>query len=258
MNGGGVTLQREGEVAFVTFDRPEARNAMTWEMYERLAEVLDELAAATDVRVAVFRGAGGKAFVAGTDIGQFTRFDSAEDGIAYEQFVDRLIARVEAVPVPTVAVVEGYAVGGGLAIAAACDLRICTPDAKFGLPIARTVANCLSMRNYARLVALLGASRALAMILMADMLDAERALQAGFVMEVVPREDLEARVEAVCATLAGHAPITLRVTKEAVRRIIAAMAPDGDELVRETYGSSDFREGVSAFLEKRKPVWRGE
>lgn len=256
MSAGRVLLERGGAVARITFERPEARNAMTWEMYEQLGRVLDELETASDVRIAVLRGAGGRAFVAGTDISQFTRFESADDGIAYERFIDELIDRLEALPIPTLAVVEGYAVGGGLAIAAACDLRICTPDAKFGLPIARTVGNCLSMRNYARLVALIGAARAKAMILTARMLPAEEARLAGFVMEVVDSGELDARVEALCATISKNAPITMRVTKEAIRRVVAGMVPDGADLIREAYGSDDFREGVAAFIAKREPEWR--
>ncbi len=257
MSTGRVVCERRGEVARVVFDRPEARNAMTWEMYEQLSKVLDQLEAAEDLRVVVFRGAGGRAFVAGTDISQFTRFQSADDGVEYERLIDDVVDRIDALRIPTLAVVEGFAVGGGLAIAAACDLRICTPDAKFGLPIARTVGNCLSMRNYARLVAVIGASRAKAMILTAEPLPAEEARQAGFVMDVVPREELEDRVDAVCTMLIRNAPITLRVTKEAIRRILSQMVPDGADLIRETYGSADFREGVSAFVEKRQPVWKG-
>jgi enoyl-CoA hydratase/carnithine racemase len=257
MSAGHVRFERAGDVARLTFDRPEARNAMTWEMYQELGHALDRLEAAQDLRVAVLRGEGGRAFVAGTDISQFTRFASAEDGIAYERFIDGLMGRIESVRIPTVAVIEGFAVGGGLAIASACDLRICTPDAKFGLPIARTVGNCLSMRNYAQLIALLGASRAKKMILTAEFLSAEEALQSGFVMEVVPPEQLDERVAALCATLGRNAPITLRVTKEAIRRIVALLVPDGSDLIREAYGSADFREGVSAFVAKRPPVWKG-
>lgn len=257
MGAGQVRLERDGVIATVVFDRPEARNAMTWEMYQRLAGIVDELASDEEVRVVVFRGAGGKAFVAGTDIRQFEDFASAEDGMEYERFVDDLIGRLETLPVPTIAVVEGYAVGGGLAIAAVCDLRLCTPDAKFGLPIARTVGNCLSMSNYARLVALMGASRAKAMILLADMMDADEARASGFAHELVERDALDERVDALCESLARNAPITLRVTKEAIRRIVERMVPEGGDLIRETYGSEDFREGVAAFLEKRRPRWKG-
>lgn len=257
MSSGRVVLERRGDVAVVTFDRPEARNALTWDMYQDLSNALDVIESSADLRVGVLRGAGGRAFVAGTDISQFTRFESVDDGLAYEQFIDAILGRLEAVPIPTIAVVEGYAVGGGLAIAAACDLRICTPDASFGLPIARTVGNCLSMRNYAQLVAQIGPSRAKAMILTAELLTAEEAQRAGFVMEIVGPAMLEQRIEALCSILRRNAPITMRVTKEAVRRIVARTVPEGEDLVRAAYGSADFREGVAAFVAKRPPHWLG-
>jgi enoyl-CoA hydratase/carnithine racemase len=252
-----LRFERRGSTAFITFNRPEARNAMTWEMYEALFAGCEEVDADDDVRVLVLRGAGEKAFVAGTDIKQFLEFESGEDGIVYEERMERIVGRLETVRKPTVAVIDGYAIGGGLAIAAVSDLRVCTPEAKFGMPIARTLGNCLSVENYARLVALLGPARTKALIFTARMISAEEALSAGFATEVVPREEIDARVEELCAALAAHAPITLRVTKEAVRRLTFAGLPDAKDLVVETYGSADFREGVEAFVEKRQPRWSG-
>jgi enoyl-CoA hydratase/carnithine racemase len=252
-----LLFERRGSVAFITFNRPEARNAMTWEMYDALYACCEEVDADDDVRVLVLRGAGDKAFVAGTDIKQFLEFESGEDGVVYEERMERIVGRLETVRKPTVAVIDGYAIGGGLAIAAVSDLRLCTPEAKFGMPIARTLGNCLSVENYARLVALLGPARTKALIFTARMFSAEEALSAGFATEVVPREEMDGRVEELCAALASHAPITLRVTKEAVRRLTLAGLPDANDLVVETYGSADFREGVEAFVEKRRPRWSG-
>jgi enoyl-CoA hydratase/carnithine racemase len=257
VQAGATRFEREGAIARVVFDRPAARNAMTWEMYDQLAEACERIAADPSVRVAVFRGAGGKAFVAGTDIAQFRDFRSPEDGIAYERRIEGYLARLEALPVPSLAVVEGWAVGGGLLIAAACDLRIATPQARFGVPIARTLGNCLSVANYARVVAAFGASRAKKMLLLAENLGAEEALAAGFLTEIVAPERLERRVAELCERLGSHAPVTMRVTKEAIRRLLHAALPGGDDLVRACYGSADFHEGVEAFLEKREPRWRG-
>ena len=257
MTQGTVGFSRDGQVAHITFSRPESRNAMTWSMYQRFGEILDELARADGVRVVVLRGEGGKAFIAGTDISQFLEFKTVDEGVAYEEVIEGLIGRLEALPIPTVAVVEGYAVGGGLAIAAACDLRLCTPDARFGAPIARTVGNCLSMQNYARLAALIGVSRAKAMLFTASMIGAEDALNAGLVLDVVERDALDQRVGELCATLASHAPLTLRVTKEAFRRITHGHGAEGADLVRIAYESRDFQEGVAAFMEKRAPEWQG-
>ena len=176
MSDGEVRLVREGAVATILFDRPQARNAMTWRMYEGLAAACAELSDDNGVRVAVLRGVGGKAFIAGTDIAQFQEFTTAEQGVAYEAKMEAYLGALEALPMPTLAVVEGWAIGGGLAIAACCDLRIATAGSKFGVPIARTLGNCLSVTNYARLVAALGPARAKRMLLMAENLSAEEAL----------------------------------------------------------------------------------
>jgi len=201
------------------------------------------------VRAVVLRGAGGKAFVAGTDIAQFSAFESGEDGLRYEAEIDRIVGRLEAVAKPTVALVDGFAMGSGLALSAACDLRVCTPAARFGLPIARTVGNCLSMANYARLAALIGEARLKDIVFTARAIEADEALAIGLATEVV--DDAEARVLELCDTLASHAPVTMRVSKEALRRLRAAGLPDGDDLVREAYASEDFKDRVAAFLAKR-------
>ena len=244
-----VVVERRGSAAWVTFNRPEAHNAMTFAMYELLYEACATVDADDEVRVMVLRGAGEKAFVAGTDIRQFADFDeTGKDALAYEETIDRIVGRLETVAKPTVALVDGFAMGSGLALSAACDLRVCTPAAKFGLPIARTVGNCLSMDNYARLEALLGPARVKDIIFTARTIEAEEALALGLATEVVEADRAEARVEELCELLASHAPVTLKVTKEALRRIRAATTPDGDDLVREAYGSEGFRRNVAAFL----------
>lgn len=254
-----VLVEREGGVVTATFNRPEARNAMTWAMYERLHDLCDEVDADESIRVLVLKGAGGKAFVAGTDIAQFTEFKDGEDGLRYEREGDRRSGRIARVAKPVIAQIQGYAVGGGFGIAAGADLRIATPDARFGAPIARTLGNCLSMQAYARYVELLGASRLKELIFTARLMPADEALAAGFVHEIVAADAIESRVKEIAATIASHAPITLQVTKEAVRRIQAARpVPDGDDLVARTYGSADFHEGVRAFLEKRPARWSGK
>jgi enoyl-CoA hydratase/carnithine racemase len=246
-----VLHERRGPALWVTFNRPKAHNAMTFAMYEELFERCEHADADNDVRALVLRGAGEKAFVAGTDIRQFAAFESGDDGVEYEATIDRIVGRLETVAKPTIALVDGYAMGSGLALSAACDLRICTPEAKFGLPIARTVGNCLSMENYARLAALLGSARLKELIFTARSIEPDEALSIGLATEVVEEDEAEARVQELCERLAGHAAVTLRVTKEALRRLRDTGLPDGDDLVRETYGSEDFRRTVQAFLAKR-------
>ena len=257
--GDHVLVTRDGPIVTVTFNRPEARNAMTWGMYQRLYEACEEVDADDAVRVLVLRGAGGKAFVAGTDISQFSKFESAEDGLRYERDGDQRTGRVARVKKPVVAQIQGVAVGGGFGIAAGADVRIATPDARFGLPMARTLGNCLSMKAYARFMDLLGSSRLKELMFTARLLSADEALAAGFVHEIVPAEKIEERVRELAGKIASHAPITLWVTKEAIRRVQESRRlPDGDDLVATTYGSADFREGVRAFVEKRPPRWTGK
>jgi len=253
-----VLIERDGPVLTLTFNRPRQRNALTWNMYERLAQACDDVDADDSIRVFVLRGAGGKAFVAGTDISQFRVFQTAEAGIEYERDSDRRMSRLERVRKPVIAQIEGVAVGGGFRIAAACDLRIATPDARFGAPIARTLGNCLSMEAYARLLDLFGPARLKELIFTARLISADEARAAGFVNELVAPDLIGARVRVLAQELASHAPITLQVTKEALRRLQAARAlPDGDDLIALTYTSADFREGVRAFLAKEQPRWTG-
>jgi enoyl-CoA hydratase/carnithine racemase len=254
---GQVRLDVEGAIASVTFDRPEARNAMTWAMYESLVRICEQLRDDASIRVVRFRGAGGQAFVAGTDIAQFQSFSSGEDGVAYERRIDACIGLLESLPMATVAVLEGWAIGGGLAIATACDFRIATPGTRLGVPIARTLGNCLSISNVARLVAALGRPRTERLLLLADLLTAEEALAAGYVLEVAAPEGIDAASERLCQRLAALAPVTQRVSKAALNRLLHAQLPDVDDLIRACYGSEDFREGVAAFVAKRSPAWRG-
>ncbi len=254
-----VLLERRGDVVWLTFNRPEARNAMTFAMYERMAAVARDVDADRSVRALVLTGAGA-AFVSGTDISQFTSFARDEDALEYERRMDEWMSALERVRVPTIAALRGPVVGGGAAIAAACDLRIAAPSARFGVPVARTLGNCFSMANLVRLSSLVGVARVKEIVFTARLVDADEALRIGLYHEVTKDEDaLVPRVEELARTIAQCAPLTLQATKEALRRIRERMQPaESADLILLCYMSRDFREGVNAFMEKRKPVWRGE
>ena len=254
---GAVHLTIAAGVAAVVFDRPQARNAMTWAMYEQLAAICKQLVCDSSVRVVTFRGAGGEAFVAGTDIAQFAAFKSGDDGVAYERQIDHGIGLIESLPMPTVAVIDGWTIGGGLAIATACDFRIATPASRFGVPIAKTLGNCLSMTNLARLVNAWDASRVKRMLLLAELMRADEALACGFLLQVCEAAELDAAASALCQRLTALAPVTQTVTKESLRRLMLHGLPDSEDLIRRCYGSADFADGVAAFVAKRPAQWTG-
>ncbi|MAG70521.1 MAG: enoyl-CoA hydratase [Acidobacteria bacterium] len=256
-----ATFETIGPLATLTFNRPEVRNAMTWEMYQALFDACEAVDASEEIRTLILKGAGGEAFVSGTDIAQFQEFDSPGDGIAYERRLDEVMDRLERVAKPTIAQIEGVATGGGCAIALACDLRYCTPESRFGMPIARTLGNCLSAANHARLVDLVGPARVKELIFTGRLIDAAEAASLGLVNRVIDGSRLGQSVRETAAAIAENAPLTIMATKEIVRRIQASrrLDPDGArDLIELCYTSEDFAEGVAAFLAKRPPKWKGK
>jgi len=252
-----LQVRLEDGVLTVVFDRPAARNAMTFAMYEGLYEACERADAEDDVKVLVLTGAG-KAFVAGTDIAQFSSFTTGQDGIDYELGISRVVDRLEDVTVPTVAVVRGACVGGGLALAAACDLRVASRSGRFGVPIARTLGNCLSMNSVSLLVSQLGPARSLDLLLRARLLTAEEAHAAGFVSELAADdESLDEVAAAVVQPLLTHAPLTMWAAKQAVTRLRRATLPYGDDVVARAFGSDDFHRALQSFSAKERPVWQG-
>ena len=257
MPSSNVVWDIDGPVGTLTFNRPHARNALTWDMYDALVEACERVDAG-DLRVLVIRGSGG-AFAAGTDISQFKEFKSGDDGIAYERRLDAAIDRLERVRRATVAVVDGPAVGGGCAIALACDLRICSTRARFGVPVAKTLGNCLSAANLARLVDLIGPAHVKDLLFTARLIDADEAVALGLATRVVAAEDLERDVRTLTHELCNRASSTIEATKALLQRVREHRRPlPADDIIAKCYMSDDFREGVAAFLEGRSPAWRGD
>ncbi|MEI7532150.1 MAG: enoyl-CoA hydratase/isomerase family protein [Betaproteobacteria bacterium] len=255
MNDGHVHYEVVDGVATILFDRPSAHNAMTWKMYGELSAVCDVITNDPSILVAVFRGVGGEAFVAGTDIEQFVEFSTGDDGLNYERRIDAVVDKLERVPVPTIAVIEGWCMGGGLILAAACDFRIATTSARFGVPIARTLGNCLSSANMRRVVDAFGVSNAKRLLIAAESIDAVSCHQLGFVHDCIDQAKLDENIVKFCRRLKSHAPATMWAAKESIRRISAEGSAQVDDLIQFCYSSKDFREGVTSFLSKRPANW---
>ena len=255
-----ILFERRDGIGRVTFNRPQARNAFTFAMYERLAEICDEANRNRSLKVLVLQGAGDKAFASGTDINQFRAFTTPQHALEYESRIDRVLTQLERCRVPTIAAITGACTGGGAGLASCCDLRIGTKTTKIGFPIARTLGNCLSMPNLSRLTALIGPARVRDLIFTARLVGAEEAASLGLLNEVV--EDvaaLQRRSTELATLIAGHAPLTLNATKQALVRLQRRLArEEGEDLILMCYMSQDFREGLDAFLNKRRPHWKGE
>ncbi len=247
-----LQVTRSSGVVEVVFNRPERRNAFTSAMYAGMRELCDELAGDSSVRVLVLRGAGGKAFAAGNEISDFLD----RDAVAYEESIRSLLVALFELPQVTIAAVDGACVGGGLAVATHCDLRIATPASKFGYPIARTLGNALSASIVYRCATVFGESLTREMLLTSRLTTADRAYAVGAVMSVV--DDLDAEVAHVVEGLLNASGVTLRATKAQLtaRAAVLEAEPESDAaLLAEVYQGTDFAEGVRAFLAKEKPAF---
>lgn len=255
-----MLFEAKNGVGWVTFNRPQARNAFTFAMYERLADICALVDKERSIKVLVFQGAGDKAFASGTDINQFRAFKAPQDAIDYEARIDRVLTVLEQCRVPTIAAISGACTGGGAGIAACCDMRIGTKTTKIGFPIARTLGNCLSMSNLGRLTALVGPARVKDLIFTARLLGAEEAAHVGLLNEIVEgHAALQQRADELSKLIAGNAPLTLSATKQALARLQRRLSrEEGEDLILSCYMSKDFREGLDAFLNKRPPQWTGE
>ncbi|MGI9482903.1 MAG: enoyl-CoA hydratase/isomerase family protein [Hyphomicrobiales bacterium] len=255
-----LLFEVDGDIGHVTLNRPQARNALTFGMYEKLAEICRNVELGGDIKAIIVRGAGEKAFAAGTDMAQFYDFTEPQHALDYEATMDKVLRDVEMCPVPTIAAINGACTGGGAAIAAACDIRLCDWSLKFGFPIARTLGNCLSIGNLNRLAVIIGAGRVRELILTARLVGTEEAKSIGLIAEVLETpSDVHARAVELAGQMSHHAPLTMRAAKEALRRLrVDGAKADCSDLIVECYMSEDFKEGITAFLGKRKPDWKGK
>lgn len=255
-NVGAVLFEQHGPIALLTLSRPNALNALTWTMYQQLEAHIGHIEQDSTIRVVVMRGEG-KAFAAGTDIQQFQGFTRA-DGVAYERQMEAIIERLYKLPKPVLAAIHGYAVGAGIILASVCDLRYASSAARFGVPVARTLGNTLSIRNYKHLVDSFGAMRTKEMLFTARLLDADEALDCGYLTAIVDENRLLEHVMGVAQSICDLAPLTIWSAKEAHRRLSDTETfPPFDDVLARIYESHDFAEGVRAHIEKRKPLWTG-
>ncbi len=254
-----VRITREGRVALVTIDRPEKRNALDAPTRRRLLESLDRLREDRDVRVVVLTGAGEKAFVAGADIAEFEQRTPVEQVRVMQEL--SVFQALDGFPKPVIAMINGYALGGGCELAMACDIRIAADSAKLGQPEI-TLGIIPGGGATQRLPRLVGAGLAYRLLYTGEILPATEALRIGLVDEVVPAAALRARVMELAGTIAERSPVALRLIKEAVRSAQRTGLDDGlrheVSLFGVAFASRDKAEGVRAFLEKRPPDFTGE
>ena len=250
-------------IGHIILNRPDRRNAITFDMYKRIGDICSVAGTEADpdqVKVLILSGSGDKAFASGTDISQFLDFSDGQDGVDYEAKMEAVLRQIEACGVPTIAALHGYVTGGGAGIAAACAIRIGSEDLQVGVPIARTLGNCLAIGTLRRFVLLIGQARTKCILLTAQLIEAREAKTAGFISELlVDKAAVTQRAFELATAITTFAPLTLKATQAALQRLEMAQGlPDDEDLIRLCYGSDDFKEGRAAFVEKRKQRWTGK
>jgi enoyl-CoA hydratase len=254
-----IIIERKEGIAQVKFNRPEVRNALTFEMYEVVYNLCVEANETEEIRAIAFAGVDSSAFASGTDIGLLQGIKDGKGGIEYEERIERVVGMVERCRVPTIAAIAGACTGGGAALATACDLRIGAKNMRFGYPMAKTLGNCLSLPNSARLIFLIGPGRFKELLLTARLMGAEEAYATGLVSEVVEPLDVLARAHELAVRIAENAPLTIWAAKEAVRRLREHLqSTDFNDVIEKSYQSDDFRLGVESFIKKQMPNWSGK
>jgi len=256
-----MLARKDGHVGYVIFNNPERHNAMSLEMWEATVRFLEDYAKDPEVRVLVLTGAGGKAFVSGADISKFEDERSSKEGIArYNAAVERGYAAVHAFPKPTIAMIRGYCIGGGMGIASSCDIRICSPNSRFAVPAAKLGLG-YDFPGLKRLVDLVGPSFTKEIFFTARQFDAGEAKDMGFANRVVPEDELEAYVKKYADTIAANAPLTVNSVKFIVGEVLKDESKRDmkrcSDVVAQCFASKDYIEGRQAFMEKRKPVFTG-
>ncbi len=257
-----LIVEKRNGIGYLRLNRPEKHNAVSYEMWQGIAQVMADFEADDTVRVVVVSGEGGRAFSAGADISQFEKQRASagaieeynmEAGLAHEKLTN--------ISKPTIAKIAGYCIGGGLGIALCCDLRLATDDSKFGIPAAKLGLG-YGYGGLKPLVALVGPIRAKEILFTAKQFDAAEAYDMGLINQVLPKEELDGFVDEYTETIAGNAPLTIKASKQ----IIAEVCKDPDDrdlelckrLVDACFDSEDYKEGRRAFMEKRKPQFQGK
>jgi len=255
-----IIIERNDGIAEVKFNRPQVRNALTFEMYEAVYELCIEANEKKEIKAIIFAGVDSSAFASGTDISLLQGIKDGRGGIEYEERIERVVGMVERCRVPTIAAIAGACTGGGAALATACDLRIGAKNMKFGYPMAKTLGNCLSLPNSARLIFLIGPGRFKELLLTARLMGAEEAMAAGLISEFMHEpSDVLPRARELAVSIARNAPLTVWAAKEAVRRLQEQLqSADFTDVIEKSYESEDFRLGVESFIKKQKPRWLGK
>ena len=250
--------ETHNNMLWITFNRPDARNAITFEMYDKLGELCKDATSDSSIKAIIITGIGNYSFSSGTDITQYKNLENKTDPIEYEKRIETVLETIERCPLPTVASINGVCTGMGVMIAAVCDIRIAVNDARFGFPFPLRLGSCISALNLARLTALIGSGRTREFIFSARFMHAEEAKDIGLISEIShTMAAMKAESESMARHLSQMAPLTIQATKEAMHRNLVASTVDDSDLFELCFLSKDFQNGLEAFIAKEKPNWTG-